>query len=388
MMNTLIHKTTVLMSFFLFLFYLPAASTLLPSAWQPVSALAAESGKASWKQTWEELASAARKEGQLSVYSTASGGDVRKTTAAFTEKYGIKVDVLSARGPELVQKMDAQRRAGLYTVDIVIAGGNNLAFEMKPKGLLDKFDQILILPEVTDPKAWVSGNGPYIDKDHYSIGMLAAFARQFIRNTNLVKEGEISSYRDLLQSRWKGKIIASDPTIAGAGNSFVSCLASIWGVEETKQFLRQFIKQDLAFTRDLRQEVEWVARGKYELAVGTHGETVGEFMRAGAPIYPVVAAEGGVVTSMSYGLGIVTKRPNPNAAALFANWILSREGHAVVVKNARLPGARVDSPREGIPAIFFPQPGEKFFTATEEDFRRQKEMVKVAAEIVGPVLKK
>jgi len=168
-MNTLVHKTTVLISFFLFVFYLPAASTLLPSAWQPVSALAAESGKASWKQTWEELASAARKEGQLSVYSTASGGDVRKTTAAFTEKYGIKVDVLSARGPELVQKMDAQRRAGLYTVDIVIAGGNNLAFEMKPKGLLDKFDQILILPEVTDESKWWHGKLKYLDAERQTV---------------------------------------------------------------------------------------------------------------------------------------------------------------------------------------------------------------------------
>ncbi len=387
-MNTLVHKATVLITILLFVFYLPTGNTLLPSACQPAAAWAAESGKATWKQKWEELVTAAKKEGNLAVYTTASGGDVRKTTAAFTEKFGIKVEVLSARGPELVQKMEAQRRAGLYTVDIVIAGGNNLAFEMKPRGYLDKFDQILILPEATDPKSWVSGNGPYIDKDHCAIGMVASFTRQFIKNTNLVREGEISSYKDMLKPRWKGKMIVSDPTIAGAGNSFVSSLATIWGVEETKQFLKQLVKQDLAITRDLRQEVEWVARGKYELGVGTHGETVGEFINAGAPIYPVMAVEGGMVTSMSYGLGIVTQRPNPNAAAVFANWILSREGHTVLVRNTRLPGARVDGPREGIPAIFFPQPGEKFFTATEESFRNQQEMLKVAAEIFNPVLKK
>ena len=133
--------------------------------------------------------------------------------------------------------------------------------------------------------------------------------------------------------------------------------------------------------------MEWVARGKYEIGLGTNGEVVGEFIQLGAPIYPVIALEGGEINSLTYGLGIVNKRPNPNAAAVYANWVMSKEGHAILAKNARVPGSRVDSPREGIPAIFYPQPGEKFYVATEESFKRQQELLKVAADVLGPILK-
>ncbi len=382
------HKTgTLFLSFLLFLSGLYAGNTPWPFALKASCALAAEPGKANWQQKWGDMVAAAKKEGNLAVYTTANGADVRKTSAAFTEKYGIKVDVLSARGPELVQKMETQRSAGMSAVDIVIAGGTNLVFLMKPKGYLDKLDEILMLPEVTDPKVWISGSLPYIDKDHYALNIVAAFTRPLIKNTALVKEGEINSYKDLTNSRWKGKIVLNDPTIPGGGNSVMAFLASVWGIEGTKEYLRQLMKQDLVVTRDPRQQVEWAARGKYEIALGTNGEVVGEFIKLGAPIYPVIAAEGGEINSLTYGLGIVNKRPNPHAAAVYANWVMSKEGHAVLTKNARVPGSRVDSPREGIPAIFYPQPGEKFYVATEESFKRQQELLKVAADVLGPILK-
>ena len=386
-MHHIFPKVSVFLSLLFFLAGPTGGNFPLCTALKPASAQAAESDKANWKQKWEEMVAAAKKEGNLTVYTTAGGADVRKTSAAFTEKYGIKVDVLSARGPELVQKMEAQHRAGKNEVDVIIAGGTNLVFQMKPKGYLDKLDETLILPEVTDPKAWISGAIPYIDKEHYAANIVASFARPLIRNTNLVKEGEISSYKDLLKPRWTGKIVLSDPSIPGSSNSMMGVLAAVWGVEGTKEFLRQLTKQELAITRDLRQQVEWVARGKYEIGLGTHGATVAEFIKLGAPVYPVMVVEGGEITSMSYGLGLVNKRPNPHAAAIFANWVLSREGHAVLVRNAGMPGSRVDGPREGIPPIFFPQRGEKFFFNMEEDFRRQTAMLKVAAEILSPVLK-
>ncbi len=381
------YQTLIVFMSFIFLLFLPLGNGVFLSLLQPTLSFAGESGrKMTGKQRWDSIVAEAKKEGNLAIYTTANGGNVRKVGTAFTEKYGIKVEVLAARGPELMQKMEAQRRAGMKAVDVVIAGGTNLMFEMKPLGYLDRLDDILILPEVTDSKAWITGKMPYMDKDRTGVSMLSAVNRGFIKNGNLVKEGEMSSYKDLLNLRWKGKIIMSDPTIPGAGNSFVGVLASVWGVENTKGFLRQLIKQDLAITRDMRQQVEWVARGKYDIGVGTHGETVMEFIKIGAPISPILAKEGGVATQMSYGLGVVNKRPNPNAAVVFANWILSREGNAVLVQSAGLPGARVDSPREGIPSISFPRLGEKYFTADEEEWKREKEMLKVTADIFKPIL--
>src|SRR3990172_5725041 len=124
-MKTNFQKIAVLLSLFLLLMFLPAEETVLSPLVQPIPAMAVESGKGSWKQKWEETVAGAKKEGALTVYTTASGASVRKIGAVFTEKYGIKVDVLSARGPELAQKMEAQRRAGLNAVDVIVAGGTN-----------------------------------------------------------------------------------------------------------------------------------------------------------------------------------------------------------------------------------------------------------------------
>lgn len=343
--------------------------------------------KAAWEQKWEDTLSKTKREGELTVYTTLSGDVVRGVLAAFAQKYGIESSLISARGPELIQRMETQRRAGLNIADVVIAGGTNLVMQMKPQGLLDKVDELLILPEVLDGKMWRDGSLNYLDSEHYGIGMLAQIVRPVLINTSLVKEGDIKSYKDVLKPQWKGKLVLSDPTIAGVGNTFVGILAQSYGKEETREFLRQLIKQDLIVTRDNRQLVEWVSRGKYEIGLGGQSEQVSEFMRNGAPISYVRAIEGSMLDSVTGGVGVANRRPNPNAATVFVNWLLSKEGGAVFVKNVGLPGARLDSPTEGVPSIFFPDPGEKYFINSEEVRRLQNEMLTVAGEVLAPILK-
>lgn len=337
---------------------------------------------------WEQLVAAAKKEGKVMIYSSQLGTMIRDTVEPFKKKYGIEVDFLIGRGEELTQRLQTEKGAGLYIADVVIAGATVLVVTMKPLGLLGTIEPLLMLPEVTNPGAWITDTVPFLDKDRTGMSMIASYQRFVLINTELVKQGEITSYKDILNPKWKGKMAYFDPTITGSGNAFIRFLATdVLGLEGTKEFMRQLAKQEPAFTREKRLSVEWIARGKYPVGLAPDRGVVIDFMRAGAPIVFVKAVEGGITGTSGGGLGIVAKMANPDATKLFVNWLLSREGHAAFIKIYGQPGTRKDAPREGIPAEMFPEPGEKVYMEREESILFQDEMTQAAREIFGPLLK-
>ncbi len=356
---------------------------------QPFVASAATHGvkaKGSWESDWNKTVEAAKKEGKLLIYSTPSGDVIRNVAGAFEKKYGIKTEWVNGRGEELTQRMQTEKVAGIKACDVVISGGTTTQTVMKPLGLLGKLDHLLILPEVLDPQAWITNHIPYLDKAHTGIAMLATFQRYVIRNTNLVRENEITSYKDLLNPKWKGKIVSNDPRVAGTASAFFTMLAlRVWNVEETKEFMRQFVKQNPALTRDRRQQAEWVARGKYALSVATNLENAIEFTSLGSPIASCKVKEGGLVGPGAGGLAVPAAAPHPNAQKVFVNWILSKEGHSIFVKTYGSPGVRKDAPREGINPQFYPDPGEKFYVDDEESILYRDTMTKIAKEIFAPL---
>ncbi len=359
-----------------------------PSSPTALKTEAAAPVKAAWEQKWDSAVAEGKKEGEVVVYTSQAANTIKQTGDAFKSKYGINVSVLSGRGPEILQKVVSEQRGGLYIPDIIMAGGTNIVFSFKPQGLLDKIDPVLILPEVTDPRAWITGAVPYYDKEHYGIGMIASTQRYVLRNTDMVKPDAVKSYKDLVEPKWKGKVALNDPTVTGSGNSFMAYLvAGVWNMDETKEFMRALVKQEVVLSRENRQLIEWIARGKYEIALAPHRETVAEFINLGAPVDLVRTIEPAKVGAAGGGLSVMAKRPHPNATTVYVNWLLSKEGHAVFVKAFGNPGARVDAPTEGLPRILFVDPGEKAYAETEETFLLEGEMLGVAKDIFAPLLK-
>ncbi|MBI4332205.1 MAG: extracellular solute-binding protein [Chloroflexi bacterium] len=364
----------------------PAAAPAPSTA--PAGQVAGAANKAAWELEWQQLVAAARKEGKVMVYTDRGGDTPRQLAEAFEKRFDIKMEFLVGRGEELTQKIQTEKNAGLYLVDVILTGTTTLLISMKPRGLLDRVDSLLLLPEVTDPKAWITDEVPFVDKDRTTIGMIANYTRYILRNTDFVKDGEMVSYKDILNPKWKGRITADDPTTSGTGNAFFTMLAGqTWGLEPTKEFMRQFVKQEPAITRDKRLSSEWVARGKYALGVAPTRQTAIEFMRAGAPLVFVKAAEGGKIGTSGGAAAIAAKRPHPNAARVFLNWVLSSEGNATFVRAQGMPGARRDAPREGLVPELFPDPDEKVYAETEETILSGEEMMKISKEIFAPLLK-
>jgi len=334
---------------------------------------------------WDKVVAEAKKEGVVVICSSA-GPQIRNGfSKTFTGRYGVKLEFISGKPAELVPKIQAQRRAGVYANDVILAGTGTVVPSLGPDGALESLDSVLMLPEVTDGKNWWGGELLWTDPAHRQVAFLAFPGITTTINASLVKEEEIKSYRDLLHPKWKGRIPCLDPTIAGESNSLFTFLAETsLGLD----FLRDLGKQEMVFTKDGRLLMEWVARGKYPLAIGTKTEVITEFKKAGAPISIKGMAEGSYIESAGGGVLLMNKAPHPNAAALFINWLLSKEGQTVASEGWGAQSAREDVPTNFLDPMAVRQPGIKYYSLIGEGMEKTKRgYMKVAGEMWGHLLK-
>ncbi|MBI2934338.1 MAG: extracellular solute-binding protein [Chloroflexi bacterium] len=336
-------------------------------------------------QDWDKLVAEARNEGAV-VVATSNGPIFTATLAeAFRKKYGIRLEFIVGRSEELVPKVQAERRAGIYSTDVFITGSSSVVPVFGPDGALQSLDAMLKLPEVLDKKAWWGGDLLWVGPEHFQVMFLAMPGQTVWANRDLVKPGAIKSYYDLLDPAWKGKISLRDPTTAGSGNAFFTFVAETF--PNGLDYLRSLGRQEPPFTRDPRLQTEWVARGKYPVAIGSKIDIAKEFIQAGAPVVAVPMAEGTYLTGSGGGVAVVSKAPHPRAATVFVNWLLGKEGQLVA---SEAYGGQ--SAREDIATSFFEpyevrQPGTKYQNQVQQDEAIGRKYRKLAGEMYANLLK-
>ncbi len=350
-----------------------------------IPAQASPAAPAGSKQRWDALVAAAKKEGTVSLYAIWRPQTRTALTDAFKAKYGINVEFTPfSRGADLMAKVNTEQRAGLYLADVFGAGSNTFLSVMKPAGVLGKIEPLLMLPEVLDGKHWSPGRVPFVDKDKTFIAMISSIQRNIVYNTNLIKKGEITDYPDLLKPQYKGKITMNDPTVTGAGVDFMIHLAvNIWDMARAKDYLTRLIgQQQTVLQRDNRLQVEEVVRGKYAIGLAPNPDSMATFLNLGTPLDVVIFKQGVRVTSAAGAVGVPSKFPHPNAAKLFVNWLLTKEGQTIFSKGFGNPSLRADVSTEGFNTIFLPQPGEKIFPDSEDFLSHTDEVMKMSKQIL------
>lgn len=351
----------------------------------------AVAAEATWEKEWGNVLAEAKKEGTVSLYTIFWPSPTRAALSqALKDKFGINLEHSPYMGgAQLVAKVKEEQRAGLNIADVFGVGGGTLIASMKPESLLSSLEPLLILPEVVDPRRWTGEKIPFIDKDKQGIGMLANSDRSIVVNTDLVKRGEITTFKDLLKPQYKGKITMGDPSVSGAGNAIMTHLAiNVWNLEEAKEFLRQLARQqEVVIQRDPRLLVESVARGKYPIGVGASTQFIVDLINAKAPIDIAVVKEATLVTHSAGILAVPLKFAHPNAARFFVNWLLSKEGQTIFTQSWGQPSLRTDVSTEGFSPVILPQPGEKLFIADENTYFSQGQMINVNKEIIEQTLR-
>ena len=339
---------------------------------------------------WKKITEAAKKEGMVSAYSAGWGPATRTAlTEAFKAKYGISLEFTAfGRGAEMSARVEREKAAGLNLADFFPTGSGTLITIMKPIGLLGNIEPLLVLPEVTDLKVW-GGKLPFIDKAKTAFAMTASLQRYILYNTDLIKKGEITSFKDLLKPQYKGKITMNDPTMTGPGNSLMTFLAQdAWNLQEAKDFLTRLIKQqEVEIQRDSRLHVESVARGKFAIGLGPWPDVLTGFLKAGAHLDVVILQEGTNVSPAAGAFGIPTVMAHPNAAKLFINWLLTKEGQTVLAQSYGNPSMRLDVPTEGINPAFLRRPGEKLIMETDESISFKGQMLAITKQVIQEAAK-
>ena len=336
---------------------------------------------ADWKTDWEKLVQAAKKEGQLTVYSSFARGP---TAQAFTKQFpDIKYALVNNTGSQTANRVMAEKRAGKLLVDVVISGANTTYQVFYAAKILDPIKPALILPEVIDPSRWWQGKHWYVDAEaEYVFVYLGNVARVGSRNTKVVGANELQSYWDFLNPKWRSKIVARDIRKSGTGGDAARFF--FHHPELGPNFLRRlFAEADMTLVGDSRQAVDWLAQGKFAL-----GLFLGEVEKATAQGLPVDEfdphnfKEG---APLGIGIGTITlinNAPHPNAARLFANWFLSREGQAAIQKEMVLSGSGADSMRVGISKddvtpTYRRRDGAKYFFVARSEFNDMRPIYKV-----------
>lgn len=326
----------------------PALADEAPRVAKAVPARSAEA-----TAEWEQLIAAARAEGKVEV---ALAGQVplklRPGIREFEKKYGIKVLAQTGGSNDFAARILAERSVGRYNLDVRIGGANTALVQLIPANALDPIDRLLVDPEVTDRSLWFQGKHHYTDLEgRYILAFGASPSYNISINTKMVKPDEIKSYADLLNPKWKGKIVTWSPAEQGTGASSIPLYLN---PKIGEDWFRRWAKEmNVTIVKDPRQGAEWVAMGRFPIGMfglNTQAEAMAE---EGFPIMgylPHPMAEGEVLSSSAANIMVMGNPPNPNATKLFVNWFLSREGQAIFIKYAeKMDTLRVDVPNDAIP---------------------------------------
>lgn len=326
--------------------------------------------KQGWEKEWDDTVAAARKEGKVVVFLGGSSEVRSAVSKAFFDRFGVVVDAVSGSGREQSERLLRERRAGLYLGDVYQSGVTTQMITLKPAGVLGSMEKTFILPELKDPgeiaRVWWNGQLPWVDAEHKSFAFNAFPQAWAVINTTLVKPDEMKSYRDVLNPKWKGKIVSFDLTTTGPGGKLMSTVAlQILSMD----YWRQFARQDPVFIRDHRQLVDWIAHGKYAIGIAPETAEIARFKKEVPALMQLPPPEEGVGLTTGFGgLALIDNPAHPNAAKLFINWLLSKEGITVYTRAGDIHSRRLDVPTDFLSPEIVRLPGVKYFDTEKEEF--------------------
>jgi ABC-type Fe3+ transport system substrate-binding protein len=295
---------------------------------------------------WQRLVDAARKEKKI-VIGAPPGSDFRNHVQAIMKKrFDLDAEFVQAPGPSLMSKIVAEKKAGAVSVDAFLIGpctGNALL----KADLFEPLTSAMILPEVKDPEKWFAGH-LWADNQTGN-NMLYSFVAQMTPsiyyNTQLVMPQDVQTYNDLLDPKWKGKIGMRDPRVPGGGLAMWAFLLELKG----EDYIRKLAQQEMFVSRNARQIADSLAKGKLLLTIGVGYRDFTPFLDANLPVKHLPTFKEGTYVSGGNGiLGIIKGAPHPNAARVFFNWLLSREGQELHGKFAQQPTRRLDVDTRGL----------------------------------------
>ena len=301
-----------------------------------------------------KLIEGAKKEGSLMWYTSTSIEDAKSLFDAFKKRYPfINTEFFNAGSARLFNRILNESRAGKVFFDLVAVRG--LETHQLVKG---GFIQPYMSPEATVyPAGFKDPKGFWVDYfDAYNV---------IGYNTKLVSKDQAPrSWDDLLNPKWKGQIALDEEMY-----SWYGALIQVWGRERALKFMKGLAKQDIQLRSGQTLIAQMMAAGEFPIAI-VLAHRMEKMKEQGAPVDWVTTLD--PITASLHPIGIAAKAPHPNAARLFIDFLLSKEGQQVVLAIGRTPARPgVDTKMEAKHLKLYPVPPElgEHYNQFQKEFR-------------------
>jgi iron(III) transport system substrate-binding protein len=264
-----------------------------------------------------ELIAAATKEGQVIHYTSADLPVAEKLAKAFEAKYpGIAVRVERTGAERVFQRIGQEYAANIHAVDVVNSSDAAHFIVWKRDGIL--------APYVPEDVA------KFYPAEHRDVDGQFASWRVWLSiiayNTGLVKADEAPrSFADLLDPKWKGKIVKAHPGYSG------TIMTATYQMQRDLgwSFFEQLAKQNIMQVQSSADPPKKLDLGERAVMADGNEYNIFQLREAGRPVEPVYASEG---TPIIIGPnGIFKNSPNPNAAKLFQSFCFSRDAQQLII---------------------------------------------------------
>lgn len=304
-----------------------------------------------------KLVEAAKKEGEIVYYTTMTLDQSKSVADRFEKKYGIRVTLFRTGGGPLLNKIFTESRGGRHDWDVVVGRGE-MVLPLMQRKLLASYkspETKMIDEQLVDKEGFWSA--------YYVNSYVLGWHTKQVRKQDVPK-----TYDELLNPKWKGGLISLDTEAYGMFEG----LKGAWGKEKTLAYFKKLAALDPVLKRGNTERVQLAVAGEYSLIIA-YNQTIQRMTSRGAPIdwLPLEPA----VTQVNPVM-IGAKAPHPNAARLFADFILSKEGQEMLKGMQRIPVRKDVDPDP--PRLFR---GFKYVIENPEDYQDFDATVKQYLEI-------
>ncbi len=257
------------------------------------------------------LEDAARQEGKVVVYGSLESETMDAIQKAFTQKYGVGIDYWRGASNKVIDRALTEFRAGKPSFDVVLTNRGPMRL-LKSEGVFAKY----LSPQ--------NANFPASTKDPDNI--LSPIYRMaligILYNTKLVKPEDVpKALEDFLSPKWRGKWVIPDPTQHPTTEQWLRNLEKLYGADWLP-LVRRLAETKPIVVESFIPAVQKIISGE-ALAGITYVKYVRLYGKDGAPLdyvrLPKMLSEG-------HTAAISARAPHSNAAKLFENFLISREG--------------------------------------------------------------
>ncbi len=301
---------------------------------------------------------AAKKEGKVVWYTSLALPSAEKVAKLFEAAYpGIKVEVHRTGSQRILQRVMQELQANIKNVDVVHTSDAGHFVLLKEKKLLAKYT----------PAGVDSFPAGFKDRDGYWYG-LRATVNVIAYNTKALSAAEApKTWKDLLDPRWKGKLVTAHPGYSGVIATHVLALVHLHGWD----YFKQLAQNKLMLVQSAVDPAGVVASGERLVAANGGDYYYYQMKKKGNPIEMVYPKEGvPLVVSPS---AITSFAPHPSAARLFTDFTFTRELQQVMADSE---GLYTGHPEVKYPADKPKLSDLKLLTADPEELEKRNEEIK------------